>query len=157
MKKLSLVIPLFLLAAVSLAFLRPGPAVAARGAEKTEATAQSILVKLDHFTDDLHAAFMAIKLAGGLAKQGAAVTLFVNLEAARVADTRQPQDMTWGHSGPFSDYYDAFIEDGGRVLVCPHCADAAGVDADHLRPGAVIADEQQVMGAILKADKILDY
>ena len=53
---------------------------------------QTIMVQLQHFTDNLHAASMALKLANGLQSKGAKVTLFLNLEAVRIADNRQPQD-----------------------------------------------------------------
>jgi len=127
-----------------------GPALAQAGQQK-------IVVHLSHFTDDLHAAFMAVKLAGAMREKGADVTLFVDLEGARLADTRQPQDMRWGHSDALSVHYAALIKKGGRVLVCPHCAKAAGVTADSLRDGAKIGSEGEVADLLMAADKILDY
>ena len=127
-----------------------GPALAQEGKQK-------IVVHLSHFTDDLHAAFMAVKLAGAMKDKGADVTLFVDLEGARLADARQPQDMRWGHSDALSVYYAALIKKGGRVLVCPHCAKAAGLTADSLRDGAKIGNEGEVAALLLAADKILDY
>jgi predicted peroxiredoxin len=119
---------------------------------------QAAVVHLTHATDDLHAAFMALKLAGAMQEKGARVTLLLDLEGVRVADTRQPGDLVWGHGEPLATYYDSFVKGGGKVLVCPHCAAAAGMDAKVLRPGAQIAkDVAELAALLLAADKILDY
>lgn len=119
---------------------------------------QKIVVHLKHFTDDLHAAFMAVKLAGALETAGADVTLFVNLEGARLADARITTELKWGPGEmPLIHYYDAFIAAGGELLICPHCAHAAGVDPENLRKGAKVATEGEVVKVLMEADKILDY
>jgi predicted peroxiredoxin len=89
---------------------------------------------------------------------GAQVVLLLDLEGVRVADTRQPNDMRSGSGEPLASYYDGFIKAGGKVLVCPHCASAVGLDTKSLRPGAQIAkDPGELAAALLAADKILDY
>jgi predicted peroxiredoxin len=118
---------------------------------------QSIVVHLKHYTNDLHATMMALKLASGMQEAGAEVTLFVNLEGVRLVDRRQPQDLRWGHSAPISEVYEKFVEKGGRTLVCPHCAEAAGLNGEALRSGATIAQESEIVQMFLEADKILDY
>lgn len=131
-------------------------------AEKAAAASEKsvVVVHLQHFTGDLHAASMAVKLATAMQSKGAEVTLFLDLEGVRVADTRQPQDLSWGqgHGHTFADMYDAFIKAGGKVLVCPHCAQAVGMTEKELRPGAKIAkDANEVADLLLSASKILDY
>jgi predicted peroxiredoxin len=118
---------------------------------------QVIVVQLKHFTDDLHAAAMALKLAEGMSSRGADVTMFLNLEAVRLADKRQPQDLKWGTGPSMSELYGRFVESGGKVLVCPHCAHAAGLTADSLRDGARIGEEGETVTLMLDADKLLDY
>jgi predicted peroxiredoxin len=100
---------------------------------------------------------MALKLAIAMQQKGAQTTLMLDLEGVRLASTQQPQDLRWGTSDAISGYYDAFVKAGGRILVCPHCAQAAGVDAKALRPGAQIVKEEDLAAALLAADKILDY
>lgn len=151
MKVLALSSLLMLLACLSTV----GPPDAAVAVVQEER--QSIVVKLDHFTDDLHAAVMAMGLAAGLAKEDADVTLFVNLEGVRAVDSRQPQDLSWGEAGSFAKHYKAFVDAGGRVLVCSHCAKAAGLQSGDLREGASIVSDSKVHEAILAADKLLDY
>ena len=115
------------------------------------------VVTLGHYTDDLHAAFMAFKIASKLEEKGEDVVIFLNLEAVRIADKQQPLDMAWGHNADFSSLYRAFLDNGGEILVCPHCAKSAGIDADTLRPDMVIAKEGQIVDLIAFADKVVSY
>jgi len=50
------------------------------------------------------------------------------------------------------------VKGGGKVLVCPHCAMAAGVDPKQLRAGTTIAkDEGEIADLLLAAERIIDY
>ena len=118
---------------------------------------ESIVVHLSQSTNDLHAASMALKLGTALQKGGAEVTLFVDLEGVRIADVRQPVDLRWGNSPPIGELYEGFVKSGGKVLVCPHCAAAAGLDAKSLREGAKIGTSEDIVKALSEASKVLDY
>jgi predicted peroxiredoxin len=118
---------------------------------------QSVVVHLTHYTDDLHATFMALKLASAMQQKEAQVTVVLDLEGVRLVSAQQPQDLRWGTSDAIAGYYDAFVKGGGQVMVCPHCAKAAGLDEKTLRAGAKIVTEEALAGALLAADKILDY
>ncbi|MGE3609602.1 MAG: DsrE family protein [Bacteriovoracaceae bacterium] len=122
--------------------------------------AQQVFVQLGQGTNDLHAAIMALKLSNGLQAKGAKVTLFLNLEAVRFADKRQVQNLVWGHTnGPsVQQLYDGFVGKGGSIMICPMCAEAAGLDEKNLRKGAKIPkSEDEIISAILNADKTLSY
>jgi len=119
---------------------------------------KKVLIQMGHFTDDLHAAFMAVKLGNALQTEGAHVTLFLNLEAVYMADSRRPLDMRWGQNETaLEEYVNRFVKNGGVIVVCPHCAMAAGLQKGSLRSGAKIAEESEVAKAILAADVVLDY
>ncbi len=120
-------------------------------------TPQKIVVHLGNYTNDLHAAFMAVKLATLFTEKGAETTLFVNLEGVRIVDKRTPNNLKWGTSPEIGGLYDKFIEAGGKTVVCPHCAMAAGLEADNLRKGASIADTEALATLFLEADKVIDY
>ena len=122
-----------------------------------EHESEAIVVHLSNSTNDLHAASMALKLGTALRKQGAKVTLFVDLEGVRVADARQPQDLRWGASPTVGELYQAFVKSGGKVLVCPHCAEAVGLGAESLREGARIGTSEDIVKVLAGAAKILDY
>jgi sulfur relay (sulfurtransferase) complex TusBCD TusD component (DsrE family) len=129
--------------------------IVARAAEHE--TGQKIVVHLSHYTDDVHAASMALSLARNLQQGGAAVTLFLDLEGARLGDTRGPQDLRWGSGPLLSEEIDAFSKAGGSILLCAHCARSAGIDAAKLRAGARIGTDQEVREVFLAADKVIDY
>lgn len=130
---------------------------AVRFADGQVAAKQKVVVHLSHFTDNLHAAKMALGLAGRMQTLGAEVTLLLDLEGVRLASKRDPQDLTWGAGEPLSKSYDAFIKAGGKILLCPHCAHHAGIAETDLRPGARIGKEDDLAKAILAAAKVLDY
>lgn len=120
--------------------------------------AQRIVIHLTHAADNVTAAAMALRLGAALQAKGAQTTLFLDLEGARIVDTRQPLDITTRRGKPLGEIYDAFVQAGGNALVCPHCAAAIGLSAETLRPGArIAADDAELADLILEADKILDY
>lgn len=120
--------------------------------------AQRVVVHLSHAVDDLTAAAMALRLGATLQAHAAQVTLLLDREGARLADTRQPLDLVTRRGKALSALYDGFVQAGGTLLVCSHCAGAIGLTRDMLRSGATIsADDDEVAQLILDADKILDY
>ena len=124
----------------------------AQGAAK-----QKVIVHLTHYTDNLHAAKMAVHLALAMQSMGAQVTMLLDLEGVRLASTREPAELVWGGGDPISKELAAFVKAGGQMLVCPHCAEIAGIASGALRPGARIGKDDELAKAILAADKILDY
>ena len=119
---------------------------------------QSIVVHLSHFTDDLHRTFMALKTADMLVSENVTVTLYLDLEAVRLAERRQNLEVTWGSSPTtLAEIYTRFTEKGGRVLVCPHCAQGARLAPMGTRRHALIATEDDLQAMWLEADKVIDY
>jgi predicted peroxiredoxin len=116
-----------------------------------------VTIHLSHFSDDLHAVNMALKLGTVLQDKGSRVTLFVDLEGVRLADSRQPLDLRWGTTAPIGELYKGFVDAGGRVLVCPHCAAAVGLEASSLRSGATLGTNESIAELLQSAAKILDY
>lgn len=123
-----------------------------------EDAAQKIVVHLGHATDDLHSASMGVSLARMLQKKGASVTVFLDREGVRIADDDMPKSLGWGKkSDPVVAILVDFMKAGGRVLLCPHCAEMAGVEDDDLFEGARIASQAEVADVFLAADKVIDY
>ena len=125
-------------------------------AESQSASSEKTVIKLDHGTNDLHSVFMGVKIAKALLEKNQDVTIFVNLEAVRLVDKTQPLDLKWGMSKTnMRSLYHQFVKAGGKILVCPHCAKAAGVK--DLREGATIATESQVAELFSNASRVIDY
>lgn len=115
------------------------------------------MVHLSSYTNDLHAVTMSLKIATLLAAADADVTLFLDLEGVRLADDRAPQNLQWGNTAPVAELYANLIEAGGTVLVCPHCARAAGIGAGNLRQGATLTTDAAIGDLFIAADKVIDY
>jgi predicted peroxiredoxin len=118
---------------------------------------QKVIVHLTHYTDNLHAVSMAVHLAQMMQTTGADVTLLLDLDGVRLASTKETQNLVWGKGEPISKEYDAFVKAGGRVLLCPHCSENAGITERDLRPGARIGKHGELPKTILAANKVLDY
>jgi predicted peroxiredoxin len=118
---------------------------------------RQVVIHLTQFSSDLHAVNMALKFGTMAANAGANVTLFLDLDGVRLADARQPLNLTWGHGDSVATLFDAYVKSGGRILVCPHCAHAVGLEADNLRQGATMSDEKALLSILMEADVILDY
>jgi len=131
------------------------PAAYAQTPQSTEK--QDIVIHLGSFTNDLHSAFMAISLATNLQKHGASVTVFLDREGVRLADVRERGDLTWGDSAGTSAAMIEFVQVGGKVLLCPHCASLAGIDAANIRSGASMATHEEVAAIFMTADKVIDF
>ncbi len=119
--------------------------------------AQKVVVHLGSFTNDLHSTFMALSLGANMQKAGASVTVFLDREGVRLADARERGDLTWGDSGPVSKALIDFMAAGGKVMVCPHCAELAGMKAADLRPGVQMGTHEGVAQLMLAADKVIDF
>jgi predicted peroxiredoxin len=116
-----------------------------------------IVIHLSKFGNDLHAVNMALKIAAAMRQAKAKVTLFLDLEGVRLVDKGQPLSLKWGTGKSVGELYTAFVSAGGNTLVCPHCANAAGLTDRDLRKGAKITSEEALAKLLLKADKIMDY
>lgn len=134
-----------------------GTAMTSSTAQGWQRRSEQVIVHLGTTIGDMQNTNMAFMIATNLAAHGAKVTLFVDRDGVRVADTRVPlENLTWA-GATLQSRYDAFLEAGGEVLVCPACAADAGMSADDLREGAVMGNPDLVAGIMLRADKILDY
>lgn len=122
------------------------------------AAEQNIIVHLSEYDGDLHATYMAIEVADRLQARGANVTLLLDLWGARFADGRAPQATLRGPgSRTLPSIYDSFVQRGGHVVVCHHCAGDRRLDKNQLRTGCKMVTLDEIAQVILAADKILEY
>jgi predicted peroxiredoxin len=101
---------------------------------------------------------MALKVANLMQEHGANVTTFLDLEGVRLAERRQLFNLTWGtDSPPLSEHYDNFINAGGKLVLCPHCAKSARIGDGALKRNAELATMPSLGKLLMEADKIVDY
>jgi sulfur relay (sulfurtransferase) complex TusBCD TusD component (DsrE family) len=117
--------------------------------------AKHVVVHIGQYSNDLHSAAMGLGLAGLLQERGARVTVFLDREGVRLAETGQPL-LIYGDTDT-GELLRTFIDGGGRVLVCPHCAQLGGVEAAELRPGIEMGTRAAVADLIMAADLVVSY
>jgi len=121
----------------------------AQDAEKT------IVVHIGQYSNDLHSATMGVSLAGKMQEAGAEVTIFVDREAVRMGEQGQPL-LRYGDSD-LEILLSNFLEGGGSVLVCPHCAELGGVEPGELRSGFTMGTPESIAALFLNADTVISY
>ena len=110
-------------------------------------------------SDQTDRAAMAIMLAQRvLDTRGAHVTIFLNVEGARLADTSIPQSAHVSGATP-QDMLTAFMEAGGTVIVCPGCyRNVAGGKADDMLAGVVQGSPDVTFSALFEeGTRVLSY
>lgn len=123
----------------------------------TTQNAQHILIHMKEYISEIHGAQMGLELADRVQRSGAKVTLWLELRAVRIADTRIVRVATPPGARPFSAVFKSLVDHGARVLVCRHCADLEEIGQEQLREGAKLVGVDEVAKAVIEADKILDY
>ncbi|MBL9094570.1 MAG: DsrE family protein [Planctomycetaceae bacterium] len=145
---------------------RPSGSVIQASADSTTQTPQRIVVHLRQSDGSpaLHSALMGLGLATAMRNQGATVTVMLDSEAASLAK------KSWADKAPTNADRDSvhppmtlgkaiqrFVDVGGTIVMCPHCAASCGCEAADLADGARFGKEGELARVVLQADKILDY
>jgi predicted peroxiredoxin len=140
---------------IALGFFSTFSVISKESVEKS--APQNIVIKVSHGTDDLHAVLMALKISKMLNMKGQDTTLFFNLESVRLLDNRSNFNLAWGHTENIGKVHDEAVKAGVEVMLCPHCAEVAGIGAKNPRAGAALATENDMADMFIKADKVIDY
>lgn len=116
---------------------------------------KNVVVHIGKFSEDLHSVTMGLSLANMLQKEGAQVTVFLDREGVRLADQTQ-KALAYADSDAES-LYEEFVDEGGEVVVCPHCAELAGVEESQLRDGSMFGTSDSIASMFMDADLVIDY
>jgi len=133
---------------VALGALSPTPTLA-QEAEK------NVVVHIGQYSNDLHSATMGVSLAHQMQEAGAQVTIFVDREAVRMGEQGQPL-LTYGDSD-LDALLANYLDGGGSVLVCPHCAELGGVEPSELRDGFAMGTPESITTLFMNADTVISY
>ncbi|MGI9316673.1 MAG: DsrE family protein [bacterium] len=110
-------------------------------------------------SDDIDRAAMAINFSTRvLTKKDIPVTIFLNVEGVRIADKNIPgHQHAKGKS--LKEMLVAFIDQGGKVIVCPMCMqNVGGMSEQDLIDGAVVGDAGITWPAMFDEDTtVLSY
>ncbi|MCL7970362.1 MAG: DsrE family protein [marine benthic group bacterium] len=116
---------------------------------------EKVVVHIGQYSNDAHSVAMGMGLATMLQKAGADVTVFLDREGVRLADSQHPTLIYVDTD--VAKQVEEFLAAGGEFLVCPHCAELAGVGPDHLRDGFRMGSPESITSLFMEADKVVDY
>ncbi|MDH5693098.1 MAG: DsrE family protein [Gammaproteobacteria bacterium] len=117
-------------------------------------TAQKFLVNCSNGKNDLERATVSFILAVTASKT-AETAMFVTSDAADIV-------VKGGADGLVADGYeslpgliDAFVENGGKIWLCPACAKAKGITENDVRQGVEIAGAPRSMAFLASGAQVL--
>lgn len=93
-------------------------------------------------SDDGHRAHMAIAFSQATLEAGHPVTLFLNVDAVKIAATKARKQQ---HN---REMLEKFMKSGGKVLACPHCVEHAKLKAADLIEGVQIGKPEMTQEAL---------
>ena len=110
-------------------------------------------------SDDTNRWGMAVGMATMvLEKQKIPVTIFLNVDAVRLADKNIPQN-TYANGKTAAEMLDGFMKAGGKVIMCPMCMkNVGGMKESDLIPGVVMGGPEVTFPALMADDtKVISY
>lgn len=118
---------------------------------------QKLFINLS--SDEINRATMAISFSTRVLKQkNIPVTIFLNVEGVRIADTSLPSHQHASGKSP-RDLLKEFMQAGGRVIICPMCMDnVGGIDKQQLLEGVEMGGPDVTWPALFADDTtVLSY
>lgn len=116
-----------------------------------------LLINLTHAKDDPDRTTVAFVVANAGVAAGQEVTVFLNIEAVRLAIPGYADDITAPGFKPLQELLATYLSNGGRLWICPPCFDARGLDRGNLVEGAVFAGGAAVVEFLAQGAASLSY
>ena len=113
-----------------------------------------ILINNAFGKDNIEKAAVAFIVAGASAARDGETAMFLTSEAIHLA-TPAGNDLATPGFPPIRDLVQAYIDKGGILWVCKACADAKGLNAGDLMPGAEIAGAGHILGFVDSGGQVL--
>ncbi len=117
--------------------------------------AHKLLVNCQHGSDDLEKASVAMIVAGAAAAMDGETVMFLTCESVRLATKGGMDGLQLEGYPALAELHEAYVENGGRLWVCPVCAAARGITGDDLTEGAEIAGAARTIGFVNDGAKVL--
>ena len=98
-----------------------------------------VVVNLATGLEDPERVTVAFLVAGAAVEQGRPVAMFLTKEAVRLGTPGFAEAVACDGCPPLARLFQQFADGGGRLLVCPICAQARGVGEGELVENAELA------------------
>ncbi len=117
-----------------------------------------ILVNLSTGAENLDKASVAFVVAGAGIAGEQETAMFLSVEAVRLVQKGYvTDDMVGAGFKPMKELVDTIIAGGGKIWVCPPCANARGVTEDTLIEGAVFAGGAKLVEFLSQGAATVSY
>ncbi len=90
------------------------------------------LITLTQFGEDTDAVAMPLALANAAKVAGEEVLLWLTLDGVELAKIGRAETLTPRSFAPVSELLDSFIENGGRIGICPPCGKTHKLNDDNM-------------------------
>jgi predicted peroxiredoxin len=100
---------------------------------------------------------VAFVVANAGVAAGQEVTIFLNIEAVRLATPGYADDITSPGFKPLKELLASFTENGGKIWICPPCFNARELDKDNLISGTTFAGGAAVVELLGQGAASISY
>ncbi len=119
--------------------------------------AGKLLINLTTAKDNPDKTVVAFVVANAALAAGQEVVIFLNIESVRLATPGYADDITSEGFKPLKELLAAYLENGGKLWVCPPCFNARGLDKENMLPGATFAGGAPVVEFLAQGAASLSY
>jgi predicted peroxiredoxin len=115
---------------------------------------QKILINCENGPNDVERATISMILAVTASKTSE-TAVFMTADAARLCVEGGVDGLVAEGYEPVADLLATYLENGGKIWVCPACAKAKGITDADLIPGASIAGAPKTMAFLAEGARLL--
>jgi predicted peroxiredoxin len=119
--------------------------------------AGKLLINLTTAKDNADKTVVAFVIANAALAAGQEVVIFLNIESVRLATPGYADDIVSEGFKPLKELLAAYLENGGKLWVCPPCFNARGLDKDNMLVGATFAGGAPVVEFLAQGAASLSY
>jgi len=98
----------------------------------TQENKKGCLITLTQFGEDTDAVAMPLALANAAKVAGEEVLLWLTLDGVELAKIGSAETLMSRSFAPVSELLDSFIENGGRIGICPPCGKTHSLNDDNM-------------------------
>jgi predicted peroxiredoxin len=122
----------------------------------TTATQQrKFLINCTYGANNIESATVSFILALSCASHNNETAVFATADAANLCVKGGTDNLVADGYEPLQDLVDDFVDNGGKIWLCPVCAKAKGITEDHLRPGVELAGAPRTMDFLASGAQVM--
>ena len=132
------------------AFMLGAEATARQDAARNRPT---FMLNLTSGQEDVHAAWMGLRLAQYALDENREVVIFLNVRGAEFARADLPDAIRFRDEKPMREILQNMMSRGAVIYACPHCMGVCGITEDNMLAGIETASPK--MFEHMKADTVV--